>query len=317
MLTLSGVFKIFTAYNLELADYTVDDMVAALQPGSDFLTLNVGHQLPQARTDMIAAMDKLLEAIDFLRNESDDQDDDIIKTDTSTITDELLDNVESIVNDAKDGLSGVVYIADLDSLKVNLGNFFTNPVQDMKAMLPTYQAFVFESLCSTHPDIKFNSLIWPDPTLNGIFPDFTSDDLNSIFGIDTLGAESLTAIVDGNVWEACWTDAYISTPYLEIGGEIDFSKATSRSEKIEIYIADFDGPGVYTLSDSQSGNYARFYDWIAGLSFETDATHTGTLTITTYDDVNGAVTGTFVYTGLENNQVDTVVVTVGVFSVRD
>jgi len=73
-------------------------------------------------------------------------------------------------------------------------------------------------------------------------------------------------------------------------------------------------PGTYSLGETRTGNYAAHR--ISAGDYDTDATHTGTVTLTRIDTVAKIAAGTFQFKGLDFRSGKTVTVTEGRFDVR-
>lgn len=317
LLTLRSSFRIFNAYNMDVPDYSVQSLANVLNKPSTFLTLYSNHELGAARTDIMVAADTLISAIHVLRSETDDQNNDIIKIDTSGghPSSGDIQEIENQLNDIKQGLISNVTIYDVnnygDSVVVSFKNFFTNPITDFKEKLPDYRVLVNPTDCGSYLVWKFYSTTIPDPTMNGIFPEITtSDDFKRIFDIDidTVGILSMSAQIDGSAWYACDAWGYRQNNYLVIGGEREISNNTTDMEDhIEISIYNFSGTPGTILLGGNSGNIAHYcysnYNNSTYRRWETDMNRTGTLTITEYTDQY--IKGTFSFSGIcyQNNTV--------------
>lgn len=325
LLSMRAAFKVFTAYNMDVPDYSVETLAQQLSPGSDFLTLKTQHSLSTARTDLMTAADTMLGAIRFLRSEADNQNDDIIKIDTNHLDAGDLDEIEDRLNDIRQGFIQNTTIYDIndygDSVVVNLSSFFNNPILDVKLKMPDYRVLIKTSDCGKDLRWKFNSTIFPDPHFNGIFPDInTSNDFKRIFDIDidTVGLETMNAQIDGTNWISCdaWGDGYSN--YLIIEGErYDDEGSTYINDHSGIFINNFSGVGTYQLGGN-SGNdaYICFHTMTSSSNqFRTDITHTGTLILTRYDDQ--VIQGTYSFTGYSNISYTTKSVTNGSFYVQN
>lgn len=311
LLILRATMRMVTAYDFDIADYSAAGVAVALNPGSTFFTLKPQHQLSMARTDLIGAVDQLLAAADFLENETDDQDDDIIKIDPEDI-DEFLEDLRRVLNDVKSTMDGVrTFDFDHDSVDVNVKAFFDNPIQDAKAKMPPYQVSVVQNSCGTELFQKFSGTVFPDPTFNGILPGMTNERLYDLFDIDidTLGRDRLSATIGGMSWEAC--DAYAD--HYSPGLYIDASASTnSMWTSLTISIASFDGANSYTLTTYNNGGYMSAY-W-NGVYYSTDLSHSATVTITEYREEDHLIAGTI--SGTLVNLSDTLAITNGEFYLR-
>jgi len=149
---LKVVVDMAVAYNLDFTSYDSLGILEALSPGSDFMTVrNSGQSLSDAKSALLAAIDKLEMGIDFLRNETDSQDNDIIKLDPGSDDDAELDSILAYTDEAREFLTtGLTFSEDWDDnewtpneeLTINLGEYFDTPVQDLKALLPEYSISV-------------------------------------------------------------------------------------------------------------------------------------------------------------------------------
>jgi hypothetical protein len=149
---LKVVVDMAVAYNLDFTSYDSLGIMEALNPGSDFLKVrNGGQSLTDAKSSLLTAVDKLELGIDFLRNEVDSQDDDIIKLDPGSSDDADLDSILAYTDEAREFLTdGLSFTEDWDdnedtpdeALTVNLGEYFDSPIQDLKSLLPEYSISV-------------------------------------------------------------------------------------------------------------------------------------------------------------------------------
>lgn len=147
---LRAVVDITVSYDINFASYDSAGIILALSHGSDFLTLrNGGSYLVEAQSSLLTAIDKLEDGIDFLRNETDLQDDDVIKI--SEEDEAGLDSILAHTDEVREILqSPQVYTEDWDddestadeALTIDLSRFFQNPINDFKAKLPAYTVSV-------------------------------------------------------------------------------------------------------------------------------------------------------------------------------
>ncbi len=321
LLSLRATLRVFNAYDFDVDDYTADGIVAALQPGTSFFTLNSHQELPSARTDLMDASDILVEAVDFLQSETDNQDNDIIKFNDQTD----LQDIRNALIDIKTGLENSVIFEDFNDgldLTVSFKQFFTNPIQDFKTKLPAYTVSVFTNACGESELFwKWNSVIFPDPHMNNIFPDMaSSDQFKETFDIeiDTAGHDYMTAFVGGLPFEACDMYGYGYTwgtgGYFELGGDREMGNTW---EQIHINTDNFTGVGTYPIGGGSPG-YANYYRDSASVFeyYSTDATHTGVLEVTFYDSQTGLARGTFSFTAYNSFLSQTKSITGGQFLVR-
>mgnify|MGYP006865006357 CR=1 FL=1 len=151
---LKGLLKTVIAYDLDFASFDSAGIVDELSQGSNFATLKAGgaDDLASALTSALLAADRAVSALDFLEAETDLQDDDLIRNDE----DVDLDEIRQVIEEVQSALSGPTiihyeYWDDMneddnktddemieDSVNVNISQFFNNPINDFKAMLPPY-----------------------------------------------------------------------------------------------------------------------------------------------------------------------------------
>ncbi len=192
LLSARAVFRIFLAYDLDVTSYDSSGFVEALQQNSDFFTLTDASEVSRARADLTKAANLVLEGITFLRNETDNQDDDFITVDPGE--EDELNEIETTVTDFLSSLNGEVTLTeDFDddestpdvSLTISLRNFFETPPTNPKQLLPSY-------MIQNDPD-EGDEFVWtaqsldawvlPDPTFNGLLPTMTDTLFKEIFGL--------------------------------------------------------------------------------------------------------------------------------------
>ena len=152
---LSAVCNTMIAYNFDFVSYDGTGMETAFNQGSAFVALNSSGatELANAYSSMNGAIDKLEAAINNLKSESDDQDDDIIpQFESESDYDDIQDGIDGVrdvltgpnwVNYSRweDGEDeyGYWYETEIeDSIEVDIQQFFSNPIEDMKEMVPPY-----------------------------------------------------------------------------------------------------------------------------------------------------------------------------------
>jgi hypothetical protein len=147
---LTAASRIAVAYDVNVAAYDSTGLHQAFQPGSGWMALAEGGatHMRTARTDMLSAIDDVDAALAALLAETDDQDDDVIKRGPDDVSeDDILRLRDEDLPDVRRGLEeGVVLEEDWDNdpftpvepLTINVGNLFTAPVTDWKALLPPY-----------------------------------------------------------------------------------------------------------------------------------------------------------------------------------
>ena len=149
---LRAMVDIAISYNVDFTGYDSLGVYNAFQPGSNFMTVrNSGAYLSQAKSSLLTAVNKLETGIGFLRNETDSQNNDIIKLGPNDVNDADLDSILAHTDDVRSILTtGYTFHEDWDDdymtpdedLTINLGNFFDNPIQDFKSLFPQYTCTV-------------------------------------------------------------------------------------------------------------------------------------------------------------------------------
>jgi len=194
---------IVTAYTLVPNPASVSGFVTAMTPGSTFLTLKSGGAaaLSDALTRLVSAADILLDGLDALEAEADGQDDDIIKYDPTGSGDGLtatdITDARNTITDVKDALSTPTSVTlnegDLDEFTFQLDarEFFVDPVQDFKALLPPYEVGSAMEESETvvlfrWTDLNVSDWTFPDVTFSGMLPGMTQQNL-----VEDLGAGGL------------------------------------------------------------------------------------------------------------------------------
>jgi hypothetical protein len=137
------------AYNYEFTEYTQDEMLTALTPGSDFLALydNGEGMMATAHRSWTLAVNHLENGINFLQNETDDQSNDVIKIDPyDGITSEGINETLEFITVCREALTTgtEIGVEDDETLTLNLNQFFNDPVQDYKTIFPGYTSSVIE-----------------------------------------------------------------------------------------------------------------------------------------------------------------------------
>jgi len=192
LLSARAVFRIFLAYDLDVTSYDSSGFVEALQQNSDFFTLTDASEVNRARADLTKAANLVLEGITFLRNETDNQDDDLITVDPGE--EDELNEIETTVTDFLDALNGEVTLTkdfDFDentpdvALTISLRNFFETPPTNPKQLLPSYtiQPDSLEGDEFVWTAQSVDAWVFPDPTFNGLLPDMTDTLLKETFAI--------------------------------------------------------------------------------------------------------------------------------------
>lgn len=201
LLSTRAGLRVFLAYDLDVTSYDSTGITNALKQDSNFFTLKDANEMRRAKADLTKAANLVLEGITFLRNETDDQEDDFIRVDPAGDGDldiDNLDEIETRVMEFLDAINGEVTLTeDWDDdegtpdaeLTISLNAFFDNPPQNPKQLLPSY---MIERDTEDGDDERdqfvwtaqtFDAWAFPDPTFNGLLPAMTDTLLKEIFAI--------------------------------------------------------------------------------------------------------------------------------------
>ncbi len=181
---VQGWLGMFVAYNFDVEgmDFDHAEPESLLAPGTAFAALNTGGaiQLASAKGDFLKLVDRLDAAAAYLAAETDDQADDLIPKDVLT-TPEFTDFQDG-VDQVYSALNGAITITVDDAngqpfdLQLNIGRFFVPAIADLKTKLPNH-TFV-------PGDVQIdNPITFPDPVINGIFPDMTNARWQQLSGL--------------------------------------------------------------------------------------------------------------------------------------
>lgn len=209
---LRSFCSIAIAYNFDFPSYDSTGLAQVMPQNSDFLSLrSTGEsKLDTAKSAFLDACDNLEDAINFLRSETDNQNDDIIKIDPDGVADEDLDSIltylpriRNTLNTSEDVTADFDGDGEDETVAIAVGAFFDPPINNLKDLLPDYTTRVEKDSSGWwdwdgfHVDKYFwvPVIIWnansfdqwefPNPTFNGILPEMTSDFMfKQTFGID-------------------------------------------------------------------------------------------------------------------------------------
>ncbi len=194
------------AYNLDIGSLEGEDVAAALAQDSDFLTLTNAGALTTARGAMDAGADEASVGAVLLDAEVDDQTNDFVRllfpgeefglwvamTEGQRDT---LENMPAMMDDMMDNPLPMIDDFDNDevpdTLLVNLGVLFDDPIEDFKAILPEY---TIQACGDTAYGIFWaeteENWTWHPEELNGLIAlpggPMTSDAMIQMFGLGLL-----------------------------------------------------------------------------------------------------------------------------------
>ncbi len=147
---LNAMANFTISYNVDIWGYDSLQAISAFSKGGTFLSLRRGGQpMNNAKSSLLTALDKMEAGIDFLQNESDPQDNDLIKLDGSQ---REIDEIEQQIDEARNMFAGPQAITDDwddnpatpdETISLDYGQLFDNPIADLKAKLPNYSINVF------------------------------------------------------------------------------------------------------------------------------------------------------------------------------
>ena len=152
---LKAICNTLIGHNFNFITHDANGILEELNLGSDFGTLNTngGDDLLAAHNAMQNAITKLENAIDFLESETDDQGNDmIVQLDDPSEYQEVRDGLVEVRNaitqptwlyfstesEYYDYNYGYYYNEEDDSILVDIQQFYLNPFQDLKQLLPPY-----------------------------------------------------------------------------------------------------------------------------------------------------------------------------------
>ncbi len=188
------------AYNLDAGSYdweldlwerdtNGDDIltVAEYAPADPFLTLKNAGYMNDAGSDIQNALQRVLDALDNrIIGDADEVINKLLEgesvSDLRDMTQNTLDLFSgplamSVKYAHYDWNTGVWSGDDTDTITLNLGGIWSNPVNDVKDLLPTV---TIADRVNEHYKIAYSD--WPDPTMNGVFPD--AQDMKSLWDAD-------------------------------------------------------------------------------------------------------------------------------------
>lgn len=200
----------FLVYKFDIPNYNQSTLLAALNQNSTnffYLAADGASRATMAKNDLNLVATKLLSGITSLETLSGNKSDAIIKIGNHGIKQNDLDTTKKYLNKFRDALTQDlrIYLKDADSdgndyeIKINLGNFFTNPVQNPKVSF--FPAYTVEPRGSDEIQFRFNSETYdqfnfPDPTFGGLFPGLTNNMLKRLLYIDIAFAYRLKGHVN-------------------------------------------------------------------------------------------------------------------------
>jgi len=201
LLGLKAMVEQFLVYRFDLPAYTTQAEVQALQPNNTTFFYLASDGVARGKsvlTDITGMIGKFKSAINYLKSETDDQSDDIIKIGQSgarSVRAEDLDTalvyLDKALNYISTPQSVTLTNADIDgndyTIQVNIAQLYNNPPQNPKtAWFPAYSVDTSSSgkILWHWQGQDYASFNFPDPTFSGLFPGMTNTNLKRIFHID-------------------------------------------------------------------------------------------------------------------------------------
>jgi len=153
-----------TVYGLEEKEFKINEI---LDMYPEFLKLLPDYQSPlaDAKENFSKTIDAFLDGFEFINNETDNQDNDLLTLDE-------IEDAQPTFEGLKNALIRpyIVPIGD-DSYKMDLSKFFDGI--NVRDFLPRFTM-----------DNKIIRGTFPDPTVNGVLPEFTEEDWEELLGIE-------------------------------------------------------------------------------------------------------------------------------------
>ena len=214
---MKSLIEEFLVYQFDLPAYTTAAVVTAINQSNTTFFVRATDGTTHAtnsKNAILGMIAKIRSGIKFLQSDTVDQGNNIIKIQHNGqggVKESDLDTVLIYLTKAENTLANTTSFTIPDwgtdnkdyTVDVNLRQFFDNPpLNPKKDWLPVY--FVDTT---SHGDIQFTwaaktyaEFIFPNPTLNEIFPGMTSDNLKKLLYIDEAFAWRLSFYMsDGNV----------------------------------------------------------------------------------------------------------------------
>lgn len=194
--------SLVTAYNVDYDATSSTAVSQAWQPASAFLAFrtNGSQRMKDARTYFTGAASSIQACLNYLMTEPPNAQTDLINynpADQSAFQAVImgLDTVKLILSGPYTPPGGPT---------INFRNFFDDAIPNYKTMVPSYTVGTQASSTLGYYDAiltwtatSFETWIFPDPTMRGLFPGMTDADLKTWFGMDALDWQQ-TVIVRGS-----------------------------------------------------------------------------------------------------------------------
>lgn len=260
---MKSLVEEFLVYQFDLPAYTTAAVVTAInQTNTTFFVLASDGKThaTNSKNAILGMIGKIRSGINFLKSVTGDQSNNIIKIqrgNQSGIQESDLDTVLTYLTRAENTLASTTSFTITNwgtdnrdyTVQVNLRQFFDNPpTNPKKDWLPAYTVDT-----TAHGDIQmhwqaqtYSTFIFPDPTLSGIFPGMTSDNLKKLLYIDESFAWQLSFYLYDNNVQTPYTSTSAQIvvngiTYLPNTTEISYSWYNYYSKTFRFYILENDG----------------------------------------------------------------------------
>jgi hypothetical protein len=250
----------FLIFRFDLPSYTTSAVVQALNRDNTtfFVLASDGASYSAGvKSSLLAAFGKFRAGINFLKNETDDQNDDIIKKSSSGEMDNALADVDKMEQYLTTPMTLDVNNWTSDgknyTIQINLGAFFDNPPSNPKKdWLPEY------TVDSTmHGDIvwqwtqqSYASFTFPDPTFNGVFPGMTNDLLKQLLRLEETFAWKVSLYINDNngMLNSAGATVSVGGKEYEMTEESYYPNTYGKSFKVSVLDAESGSPAVITVN---------------------------------------------------------------------
>ena len=184
---IGASFSAAVAYNIDYDDSSPNAVETAWSVSSPFLTLRTGgaQHMKDTRTYMLGMMSSVRNGINFLMAEPAHQETDIIRYNPQDQA--SLQSVIMVTDSLTAVLSGPCSIQGGPT--VNFVNFYDNAITNYKAKFPNYTVGsqargtgAYNAVITWEAN-SFDTWVFPDPTMNGLFPGMTDAGLKDALGL--------------------------------------------------------------------------------------------------------------------------------------
>jgi hypothetical protein len=220
---IQSFFHLAVAYNVDIPSYDLTGIEYIFDQSNQWMSLHPDGrtQMTSARTSFLDAIGFAHDAISALQNEpftDPDQSNDLIVVDWSPTEYEeaymVLDTVEAYLTTTQTIYADFDGDGGTEMLNVDMSSLFDNPIDGIFSLLPPYTSAIgavedtvwyywwywdgyeyredsvisyideYYAVIITWDADTFNEWIFPNPSINGLFPDVSSDiEFKSLFGM--------------------------------------------------------------------------------------------------------------------------------------